>query len=207
MDYQIWYKTNNNSEWEENICFSFLRDEEFKDTLKSNFLYIRFNNRLDREHTNISTKEWIELFLPDIKDKIVRYSVRKYYFYVTIDLSKVSYEWIMSILTLFRYAGEYVTICEQTKYILDALNISNWDALFLAHQVYGEGLPNSYNFDHALFTSGNKLYQFSFNDVKERLNEFSNYIEGNTKDTIHAIWCNDFSYGPLILFKKEDYEQ
>lgn len=185
------------ADWTRHICFAFLRDIG-KNTP---FLEIEFKNRLDNwkhVHKNGGTSEWLvefDLSDTDAENGIAETRVEEDYYYVTLDLSVLSYEWAFSILTLYRYPGEYYNICwnywEIKKKYPDC---STWEALYLAHQgtweSYSDIFPSFYYYiGHSLFKNGHLFEEVDVQRIFKRLSLGALFPYINKKSTpIHFVW-------------------
>lgn len=209
--YTIWYRWGadkevlDNTPWRAGACFSALKYNT--NAAIPRFFQARFCNKYDAsevkgEHT---TLEWLNEFVlsPLAMSGIVEIKVEKDYYYVTLDMSILSYQWAFSILTLFRYPGEYYNICWNYWKIQEEYPALNkWEALCLAHQ--GSWFKEYktlfnyafyYNSGHSLFRNGQALSYVNEERTFKTLDTFAPYISYKREITdIQIIWGGDEYY-------------
>ena len=204
--YCVWYKGTKelieDANWHQAACFSSLKRFDFAEQ-KNRYFKARFNNALDKSGLG-STKEWLHTF--DFKGTkaekgIVKIIVHKDYYYVTLDLSILSYEWAFSLLTLFRYPGEYYNICWNFWKIKKKYpTCTNWEALFAAHQgswfeEYKKVFNSNYNYNygHSIFKQGQSIDKLNIEATFERLEAFPPYANEDYYSDIQPLWCTGYA--------------
>lgn len=201
--YQVWTRWGNtkeeleNSDWIERICFANLKHKLDPQPI---LFEAKFKNLLDNVATGYSTTEWLEEFKLSAKAHkgIISISVEKEYYYIILNMSILSHEWASSILTLFRYPGEYYNICWNYWKIREKYStLDKWKSLYLAHQGTFEteykskmGYSFSYNIGHSLFRNGQKMSSLNIKSTFKRLDKVVPYIdkEASLYFSIQGIW-------------------
>jgi len=197
MDYQVWYRFDEEEE-QEYVCVSFLKDN----FSKKKILYLRFRNDYDRLEDKLgkTTKDWLNVVKSlGFADKYLELRSSPEGIYLSFDLTKVSYEWMLSIVSLVRLAGEYTNIIYNFFWLKDKYpKMKDWDAVFSAHQL--KICPHSFfNTGHSLFTRGaTRFDKFSFKNVKKILDKYPPYIEQEKYEgCVQAIW-HPTAYSSLL---------
>lgn len=211
-NYRVFFRSSNNKkqlkekEFLEVACFSFLRQEIRK------YYEIRLVNRFDKwskeKGLPFSTKAWLKLFpCPNIETK-----VEEDFFYIYFDTRKFSYAALLSILTIYRYPGEFYNICYNYWKLKEVHpTLKKWEAFFLAHQgsfkEYSSlfGTSMSYNNGHSIFTSGQSLRDFKIVNTIKTLAKIPHYPEYGGV-SIQPIWCKP-SYKVYKIFDGLSTEQ
>lgn len=189
-------------EWSDQYpCFSFLYFSSYYSI--PDVLTIRLLNQLDQANLEYKTKDWLEF--------MERLDVVKYFENIeydseritcTIDLKKYSFNLVISVLTILRYAGEYYNICWNVFEILKRKpTIDPWKTLFLAHQGTFENYYLHYCFSygnggHSIFKPGNKWKNGMVEEAFKKMENMQVWNSGGYNDTsIHLIF-NQTKYGP-----------
>lgn len=187
MEYYIGWKFSNDTEWEKEICLAFLtyKSECLKKRNEDSILNLRFRNDWDKikEHS-FSTKDWLDVVNSlGWKDKYFDLFCDEDWIYISFDISKVSYEWMLSIVSVLRLAGEYTGVITGFVRVKKTYPlIKNWDALFIAHQLL-LSKDYHYNSGHTLFVPGQKNFDvFNFEKTKELLDNCTIYKDWNMDD-------------------------
>ena len=206
MIYQLWYSSADtlddlvDAKELEYICFSFLRKDDFKEK-GHRFLKVRFNNRMSVKET----EDWFSLF--SFKNKLVSYDIGADYYSFTIDLFSMSYRWILTLLTLYRYPGEYTKIVSYTNMLMVDLWISPWKALLLAHQIYIEDEDRyTYNVGHALMWPGGADTKLDILRIEEELTTDPLYYNSIDYLNIQTIW-SCYRMGDRVRYDEEFKEK
>lgn len=205
MNYQVWYHFDDEEE-QAYVCVSFLRDNYSGKKV----LYLRFRNDWDKLEDKLgkSTKDWLNIVNSlGFSDKYLELHSSEDGIYLTFDLTKVSYEWMLSIVSLVRLAGEYTNIIYNFWWLKEKYPLmKDWDAIFAAHQL--KICPHSFfNTGHTLFTMGSTRFDtFSFDEVKKTLDKYPPYNKQEYyEDYVQAIW-HEISYGSLLDVNKPWFE-
>lgn len=192
-----------NTLWSWWQCFSFLKR---KQPLR-HFL-CELSNKFDSSAvTNShSTKEWHnlirELLPKHIQWKITYKHSEKYgnAFQIYLDLSKISYPWALSLLTLLRYPAEYYNICYNYWKLKEKWPlIKDWDAIYLAHtgsfkEQYQQDFNRGFEIStgHALTGIRGTLKDFSIENTFKELDKHTTPLtkQGTCYTQIGPMWCN-----------------
>lgn len=219
VDYQVWYKWGDTKEelekkeWTYAVCFVTIKEPPKS---KPRFFEAKFNNILDMQNMSISTIEWLKEFTLSDKatEGIVSFSVNKKYYTIILDMNILSYEWAFSILTLFRYPGEYYNICWNYQKVREKVpHVEKWIALYLAHQgtweteYYQTFLCNfGYNAGHTLFNNGQRIININEKRIYKQLDDYSSYYLADYPNIplpyIQPIW-GGLGYSALLNFEED----
>lgn len=187
-------------EWDcENACFSFLYHPLVKSV--PDVVTIRLLNRLDQANLEYKTKDWLEFMERlDVVKYFENIEYDEEHITCIIDLKKYSFNLIISVLSILRYAGEYYNICWNVFEILKRKpTIDPWKALLLAHQGtfkhYSLYANFTYNNGHSIFKSGNEWKNGMVEEAFKKLENMEVWDREGYNDTYINTIFNQTKYG------------
>lgn len=201
MNYYVGY-LDEDGEWQEDICFSFLIIGKNVPTT----LTLKFINRINQANWNKCIPDWLLLMNDMGVDKYFEHIWwNEEYIYCTIDLKKHSLNLLITCLSILRYAGEYTCICWNTFEILKRKpGINVWEALFYAHQGTFKDYPFGrfyYNNEHAIFKQGNVWKEGTIEKAFKQLLSAPLWKEDEyNRISIHDIFNKMF--GPYVQLEE-----